>query len=239
MGTYIKKAIVVEFVGPPGAGKTTNSYCFSEALKSIGLQVFLNDELEDYVVGLNRYHKLYLIYKTCVQKGHLLLLYVIILLRNGIFNLKSFTRYASLALRETALKHLTETKLVDVVLLDQWAIQGLWSSTIFNVEPTSSFTKKLKYLYLKTDIVIYFDVDIATASERMELRSTFNSRFDEMGLKQRNEELTKYKEYLFQLFTISSCKNKYVLSTLQSPVENTRYFIKILNKYRHERNNYK
>ena len=84
-----------------------------------------------------------------------------------------------------------------------------------------------------TDIPLYFDIDTAIASERMEFRPTFNSRFDEMGIEKRNQELIKYNKYLFQLFANSGCKNKHVLSTLQSPTENAAHFVKILKSYKH------
>jgi thymidylate kinase len=222
---------VIEFVGSPGTGKTTSSYCFSKALKASGLQVCLIEDLEGYLKKLDKLQKLSFVFEACITRGHLLLLYIALFSLNGIFNLHAFIHYASLTLREVALKRFCKYNCIDVVLLDQWAIQALWSSTIFHITPGNGITRYLKYLYLETSIVIYFEVAPAVASQRMELRPTCRSRFDRMDAERREKELAKYDRYLFQLYSNSNCKNNYVLSTEHDPLENANAFEHILKQY--------
>ena len=222
------KAVIIEFVGLPGTGKTTSSRYFSHVLKERGLQVCLIEDIERYLKSLNFFQKLYIISKAGVLRAHLLLLYILLYVSNGMFSLEYFIHYASLILRETALKQLVKEKGIDVVLLDQWAIQAVWSSTIFHLKPTAFVIKYFKYLYLKTDFVLYFEIDPAIASQRMEMRPTFLSRFDLMDIKKRKEELMKYKNYLIQLYMNSDCKNKHIFSTELTPSENAKDFLDIL-----------
>ena len=222
------KAVVIEFVGPPGAGKTTSSHYFSDVLKERGLQVCISEDLEKHVKSLNAFHKLCIISKACLKRGHFLLLYILLFAFSGMFKLEYFIHYASLILRETALKHLIKEKRIDIVLLDQWAIQAVWSSTIFHLKPTALVLKYSKFLYLKTDFVIYFEIDPVIASKRMEMRPTFKSRFDMMDIERRKNELMRYNNFLIQLYTNSDCKNKHIFSTELRPSENAKALLDIL-----------
>ena len=228
MNTH-EKSVIIEFVGLPGTGKTTSSHYFYNVLKERGLQVCLIEDIERYLKSLNVYQRLYLLSKACVLRGHLLFLYFLVFASSRMFKLEYFIHYASLILRETALKHLIKEKRIDIVLLDQWAIQALWSSTIFYLKPTAFIIKYFKYLYLKTDFVTYFDIDPAIASKRMEMRPTFKSRFDLMDIERRKQELMKYNNYLIQLYLNSDCKNKHFFSTELSPSENAKAFLDILS----------
>lgn len=230
VGKY-KKPIVIEFVGSPGTGKTTSSHCFSNVLKASGLKVCLIEDLERFLKNSNRVTRISIAIGACITKGPLLLLYVALFALNGIFSLDSFIHYASLTLREAALKWFCKYDNIDVVILDQWGIQALWSSTIFYNYPSNVVTKCLRYLYLKTNIVIYFDIPPAVASKRIELRPTSNSRFDLMDAQKREKELSKYDKLLFQLYLYSNCRNKYIFSTEPEPSENVKDFERIIKQY--------
>ncbi|GAB2530084.1 hypothetical protein [Rufibacter soli] len=116
-----------------------------------------------------------------------------------------------------ALAKLMSSKEVDLVLLEQWIIQELWSATIFKSTSYQQLATKLKAFHFKCDYIFYLDVDMPTAAERIQHRGTFLSRFDTMEASKRLEELNKHNGYLFQLYQSSGCKNKYVISTQGTP----------------------
>ena len=118
----------------------------------------------------------------------------------------------------------------DVLLLDQWIIQGLWSATIFRNNSYDLLHEKLSQFYFKSDIVLYLHIDSSTASERIDSRSTYTSRFDKMDAGKRLEELEKYSRYLFQLYENSNCMNKLEFSAMESPKKNAEDFLQHLKR---------
>src|SRR6476620_10120102 len=94
---FKKVAIVVEFVGSPGAGKTTSCQHFSELLKQKNLKVCLNQDIKAYILELNLLQKLLLFSETMLRQGHLLMLYPLALALNRVISLHAIYRYTRLA----------------------------------------------------------------------------------------------------------------------------------------------
>jgi thymidylate kinase len=224
-------AIVVECVGPPGSGKTTNCKSFSSLLQKKNLNVCLSDDLKAYIRKMTKGRKLFLLAETLVFRGHLLLFYTAALAFNKIYSFDSIYRYFRLSIFNQALQRLIKNKEVDIVILDQWIIQELWSATIFKLPSYAKVKNHLKRFYFKTDFVLYFDVAAEIASERISNRSTRLSRFDLMGPDKRLEELLKYNGYLFELYQNSGCKQKHLFTTDQSPDQNAGKFFRHLKKF--------
>lgn len=228
---YRPGAIVVECVGPPGAGKTTNCNSFSSLLKKKNLNVGLSSDIKAYIREMAFYKKLFLLSETMLLRGHLLFLYTAALAFNKIYSFDSIYRYLRLSIFNQALKKYVKNREIDIVLLDQWVIQELWSATIFKLPAYHKVTNYLKPFYFKTDFVLYFDVDAQTASERISNRNTSLSRFDAMEPTKRLEELKKYNGYLFRLYENSRCSQKHRYTTDQSPEQNAEKFFQQLKKY--------
>jgi thymidylate kinase len=228
---FKNRTLIIEFVGPPGAGKTTCCECFSEALKEKNFKVLMTKEIKDYIHDMNFFSKFYFFSKVLLSRFHILSFYIFILAYNRIYSANSIYRYVRLSVFNLVLNKFIKSRDVDIVLLDQWVIQELWSATIFKLKTYHKVGRYLKMFYFKVDFVMYFDIDIATASERIELRKTKFSRFDRMDPDKRLIELKKYNAYLFQLFKNSDCCQKFVLSANQSPLENAEIFIQYLKKY--------
>ena len=227
------KALVVEFVGPTGSGKTTNCHEFSALLRQSGLKVYVFSDIKEYFYGLKFYYSFYIILKTLTIYGLNFLHYSLILAYRGIYSLDSIIRYVKLCVFNMALHEFIEYKKVDVVLLDQWIIQGLWSATIFKLASYETLHKMIKRFYFKTDFVLYFDIDAATASERISSRDSTRSRFDKMDPGRRLEETEKYNAYLYQLYENSDCDNKLMFSTTISAAENAASFLDQLKQKVH------
>ena len=227
---FRKVAIVVEFVGSPGAGKTTSCQHFSEVLKKKNLKVCLSQDIKVYVRQLNMLKKLFLFSETLLLKGHLLLLYPIALAFNNAVSLHAVYRYFRLAIFNQALPKLVRLQAFDIVLLDQWAIQELWSATIFNLHAFNNLNHLSKF-YLNPDLVFYLDVNEAIASDRISKRNTNLSRFDNMPPEKRLTELSKYKTHLYQLYQRSDCRHKFVLSAEETLNQNAKHFYKQLKLF--------
>ena len=223
------KSIVVEFVGPTGSGKTANCLCFSGLLRKNGLKVSMFSDLKDYLYSQKFHIKFLIALKTLIFNGTDFIRYFLILANHGIYSFDSIFRYIKLCVFNMALQQFIEKKKVDVLLLDQWIIQGLWSATIFKLKSYDTLHDKLKRFYFKTGVVLYFDIDTATASERVGSRDSYSSRFDRMDSDRRLVEFKKYNAYLFQLYENSNCKNKLQFSTTVSPAKNAEDFLHQLN----------
>ncbi|MBW3545332.1 MAG: hypothetical protein KY428_07000 [Bacteroidetes bacterium] len=226
---FIKqKPVIIEFVGPPGAGKTTNCQYFLKLLKERDLNVITRQEIEAYVRKMGAVEKSYLYATTVLFRGHLIVYYAFFLVFLRIYSLDSIYRYTRLSVYKLALEELIKNSKTDIVLLDQWMIQELWSATIFKDAAYDTIAQQLSKFYFKADLVFYFTIDVETASERIAHRGTTLSRFDSMTPKQRLRELLKYGAYLFQLFEQSDCTHKYKFCGKNSPSANALIFFQYL-----------
>lgn len=228
-GVGSEATIVVEFVGPTGGGKTTNCQSFSDLLKKKNLKVAVFSDLKKYFYGQKYSRRFYIFLNTIRIHGVDFLKYTLLLAFHGIYSFDALYRYIKLCVFNAALQDFVRTQTIDIVLLDQWSIQGLWSATIFNLKSHRKLQEKLRKFYFQTDYVLYFDIDAVTASERIGARNTGRSRFDKMSLEKRMAEFEKHNGYLFELYKNSNCGNKYVFSTLESPVKNAETFLAFLS----------
>jgi thymidylate kinase len=225
----LAKGIVVEFVGQVGSGKTTNCNSFAELLHENGFNVYVLKDLKDYFHNMKYRKKIYIILYTLFVKGIDILRFTLVLAWHGIFSFNSIIRYSRLCVRSIVIQQFAEDKKFEVLLLDQWIIQGLWSATIFKLNSYDTLHKKLRRFYFKSDVVLFFHIDTETASKRIETRDTFNSRFDKMNSGKRLVELKKHNGYLFQLYENSNCINKQEFNAMGSPEKNAEIFLQQLN----------
>ena len=183
------KGLIIEFVGPTGSGKTTNCFHFLEFFRKRNVNAYTFNDIKVYVSELTFYHRLQ-IYSTAVLLNlRQLLSYSFLLSCRGIYSFDSIYRYIKLCIFNNALHQFIRVREVDVIFLDQWIIQGLWSATIFKTGSYDRLTGDLKRFYFKTDYVLYFDIDEDTACERIHRRDFGKSRFDKMGAEKRLFEL--------------------------------------------------
>jgi thymidylate kinase len=222
------RALVVEFVGPTGSGKSTNCNFLSLALKREGLYILLFSDIKKYFWDLSLYKRTRLIISTINKDGRSLLQYVFLLIKYRIFSFDSISRYFRLCVFNRALEQVKTKEKPDIILLDQWVIQGLWSALIFRSDKHQPSPAEIQKFLFKSHLVIYFDLDIVTANERIKTRNSGDSRFDRMTEPQRLNALGKYTHYLLELYKQSDCKIKQMFSAYESPERNAEKFLLLL-----------
>ncbi|AMM51462.1 hypothetical protein TH61_10150 [Rufibacter sp. DG15C] len=223
-----QKAKIIEFVGPPGAGKTSNCYCYTALLRNIGYKVLTLNDIKTHIRRLGKMQRTQLLAKTLLLHLPKVVSYSLTLVFNRIFSINSILRYLRIAAFDTALHQIIKAKKYDFVLLEQWMIQELWSATIFRLKSYDRIEKQLHRYYLKTDQLLYFDIDMETASVRITNRTSKLSRFDRMDPQRRVRKLKQYNQYLYNLYQYARCPDKRVISTNNTPEENAAHFLQQL-----------
>src|SRR5205823_4790582 len=108
------KSIIIEFVGPPGAGKTTSCQCFSELLHAKGLKVCTLQDIKDYVKEMNIAKKSLLLLKFIFFRSILLIFFSALLAYNRIYSVHSIYRFMRLTIFDLALNQYVRNKRIDV-----------------------------------------------------------------------------------------------------------------------------
>ena len=222
------QGLIVEFVGPPGSGKSTNCAAFTRYFSDEGLQVYQFADVKAYLKKMKAHKRLYIYMETLLSRGSSLASYLWVLLANGIRSFDSIIRYVKLCVFHAAALRFLQDSHADILLLDQWSIQGLWSATIFKNGNDDKLREHLPRFYLQSDWVLYFDASDETASERIRGRNSGRSRFDAMDDQERLSALKRYRHHLFEMFERSDCQNKLLLSTDVSPERNAEDFFRHL-----------
>lgn len=219
------RGLIVEFVGPPGAGKTTNCLYFLELFRKRDINVYTFADIKAFFYRLDLVERLQVYVQAIMFYGSDFLSYCLLLVRRRIYSMDTVYRYMKLCVFNRALHQFIRQHDVDVVFLDQWIIQGLWSATIFKNRSTQKLQDELRQFYFKTDCVLYFHVDEDTACDRIHLRDNGKSRFDKMDKGRRLSELKRTTPYLYRLFENSDCQNKFQFSARRSAQKNAEDFL--------------
>jgi len=222
------KRLIIEFVGPTGSGKTTNCFHFTNHFRKEDLRVFVFKDIKIWLYQLAIHQRFSLYLDSLVSNRSNILSYFRLLASNGIYSIGSIYRYVKLCIFNTALQRFINIREFDILFLDQWIIQGLWSATIFKVKHYDNLQKEIGRFFFKTHLVLYFDIDEQTASERIAVRDSGRSRFDQMKKEKILEALGRYNQYLIRLYENSDCRFKMSFSTKVTPEENAGIFYRRL-----------
>ena len=222
------RGLIIEFVGPPGCGKTTNCAHFSTLLNDKGVKTYVFKDVKEFLYSLGFLRRIRLYVSAPLYNIVRLFSYFYLLASNGILSADSGIRYIKLCIFDAAAREFMKTRRVDVLLLDQWIIQSLWSATIFKARTYVTLQQRLPEFYFPASCVLYFDLDPETASDRIEARASDTSRFDRMDPERRLAEMKHYNDYLKDLYKRSECASKLTFSAKVDPHINAEAFLKHL-----------
>jgi thymidylate kinase len=179
------RPILIEFVGPPGAGKSTIARQVTILLEARGFACACRPPLVTGVID-NIVHRRALMWH---RVKHSRLLFEALRFQRSIHPSKLPRLRAPLQLLflDYYIK-IMMSRSYDVVIMDQSFIQTLWSVMIFGAEPHHSPLNRLLAplysQYLGSMVFVMIDIDAHIAAERARARSREYSRFDQMGLDQ-------------------------------------------------------
>lgn len=183
------KFLYIEFIGLPGAGKTTTLKEILGILESDGYNIISNNNFQlKNSKNLFFFNKVLKYMKMCIK-------YILITFAAMIYslNIKPFNKESMLRALRLPYKigiindacHYASINNTDIIILDQGIIQDLWSLSVTGKLPREKMISFLiKRILVKTYIsqVVFFQIDSSTAMQRIINRPTFNSRFDKIPL---------------------------------------------------------
>lgn len=173
-------------------------------------------DIKVHIRSLPRMAQALLVFDAIRMHGGQLFRFILLLCSKGSFGADSVWRYFKLCVFDAGLKHLLALGRFDVILLDQWIIQGIWSATIFKSGSKRISSEELRAFYFPVDVLVYFEIDAATASFRVGNRIDGKSRFENMSQRERTEKISDFKDYLYELFQASLCPGKHVVQSTAS-----------------------
>lgn len=219
------KPVLVEFLGLPGSGKTTLVNAIQPVLSSQGLRVATKVDLHNWKRDQHRLINLNLLFKRPLRTfKHLFNIWMFLCSLDSFKNV-GFKRALTGVLINLQLDAFISDRDFDVILMDQGALQNLWSITAFS----SKFSKKSLQTCVNdgTDLK-YLDtlyVNVTTTPElsatRLEERNLSDGRFDLLDNNHRYAAIKKSHEVMTVLLDMANNVNKSALTVDASePVQN-------------------
>lgn len=198
--------LIIETVGLPGAGKTTVVERTLEVLRARDYRVLSRRDLPGLLMakgGLVRRGRLAArLVSFGFRRPRLLASAVAVCRGKRSLNLP---RAYDLATSELYLEEIARTD-VDIVLLDQFLLQSLWSAALSRgiCEPTRHCAFISEVQALTPFSVVHLRVDIDTALSRIEARPTSGSRFDRLEPQEARRLLVSRARLLEELVACST-----------------------------------
>lgn len=195
-------SLIVEFIGVPGAGKTTIARGVISDLNSLGYKCLTRDIWGDrssakYKKSRHSTKELYHFITFSASYKHVAFRALWYGIRVAPLNITSI-RDALFFLQKLYFIKRGIRKGYDIILLDQGLMQYIWSIVIPGRPPPDSDLIRLLKSFSDDmpQLIVVFDVDIDTAIKRIRARSTTKSYFDRITPDQAGALLTKHEGYV-------------------------------------------
>lgn len=209
MGVNLNKpSLVIEFIGLPGAGKTTIAQNAIESLTTVGYHCFGLSTLdkpegsEKAKGGLfSKLRSLKQFAIACLMYRRIAFYAFVYTLQVKPFSLINLRRFFVLMARLRFMMTLMKDD-YDFIILDQGLIQYIWSIAVTGERPKNDkyLARLLKSILDKISLfVIMVDIETELAVERIFNRPTMRSRFDHMSPSKAQVLLSKHQEIFTQI----------------------------------------
>lgn len=191
-----KDISIIEFIGLPGAGKSSLASEVIRELKESGYQCYNHEQVFKNSSISNKWLHALCYYLKNIQLATLLFLYT---LRSSPFNWRNLKYNCSrlqhlLKMIVMLEKTLQKTKNSSVMVFDQGIVQCVWSITSLSGTANEKILKKCAALkkHIFPGIIVYVQIDPDTAAQRITARQS-SCLFDHLGLAQAKETFSRQK----------------------------------------------
>lgn len=209
MGVYLNKpSLVIEFIGLPGAGKTTIAQNAIESLttdgyRCFGLSTLDKPESAEKAKGgfLSKFRSLKQFAIACVRYRQIACDAFMYTMQMKPFSFINLRRFFVLIARLRFMVTLMKDD-YDFIILDQGLLQYIWSIAVTGERPKNDkyLARLLKGILDEIPLfVIMVDIETEMAVERLVNRPTMRSRFDHMSPSKAQVLLSKHKEIFTQI----------------------------------------
>lgn len=194
----VKTPIVLEFIGLPGAGKTTVFHQVVAQLKQQGVSVAAGDEILRNWKQQPIWQRLWKLIPQSQNQWQILRKSLLLATQVKPTNWLSFSKAIKTYANLKRIDAIAQTNNEQLLLLDQGLLQEIWSIGITGTTPAlADIKEELALIFSQRSIAIVdFQINIETAIHRIKNRPTEESRFDLMSQEAAQLLLSQYAPYL-------------------------------------------
>ncbi|MBE9083631.1 MULTISPECIES: AAA family ATPase [unclassified Tolypothrix] len=223
MNTNSEQPLILEFVGLPGAGKTTVCREVASRLNNQGVSLVGGDEILQQWKQQSTWQRLIKLIPQTLNQWQILLYSLFLAFQVKPINKQSFAKAAKIfanvkrldaiafgaARSAIARSAAPSPQNSQIILLDQGLLQETWSVGITGTTPSAeSIKQELALLFHQRPMaIVYFQIDVDTALKRIQNRPTAESRFDRMHPEAAQQLLSKYVAYLQEIVNCAQSFN--------------------------------
>ncbi|BAY32317.1 thymidylate kinase [Nostoc carneum NIES-2107] len=214
MNTNNEQPLILEFVGLPGAGKTTVCREVASRLNNQGVSVIRGDEILQQWKQQSTWQRLIKLIPQTLNQWQILLYSLFLAFQVKPTNRQSFSKAAKIFANVKRLDAIARSAAPipqnsQIILLDQGLLQETWSVGITGTTPAAeSIKQELALLFHQRPMaIVYFQIDVDTALKRIQNRPTAESRFDRMHPEAAQQLLSKYVAYLQHIVNCAQAFN--------------------------------
>lgn len=197
------KPLVIEFVGLPGAGKTTVLHQVAPQLKAEKFSIAQRSEILQSWQKQSVLQKILKLIPQSQDQWSVLLHSLAFAAQVKPTNRQSFSKASRIFSNAKRLDAIRPD--YQFVLLDQGVLQETWSVGITGTPPAPTALRQVLSTFVKSRsiAIVYFNIDAETALQRIQARSTASSRFDQMQSDVARSRLVQYQPLLEEIVSCS------------------------------------